>query len=329
MLINPSFPLDNVARVQGAQVVGARSTQATQGSLSIRLATAELFGPDHLYARYPTDSSVGRVTRDDLTTLQAEYLRPQNAVIVVAGDVTAGEARDAVDKAFSSWKKTGTPIEPKYLQPTIRPSPTTIYVRDLPGAPQSFIQGAEVIPSRASRDAPTIPMIDAIVAGQNVSSRMWDAFRGSHGLSYSPIGLITWRPPPQDGIWVQQATVPAGKTDSAFVELVRVLREAHGTRPITATELDFARRNLLGLLARRPETVNTVANAALEMMVARLPTTYFTDYAARLNSLTLAEVQAAAAKYIDPDHLVLVVVGDRAKIEAPLRATGIPVVIVP
>jgi predicted Zn-dependent peptidase len=71
------------------------------------------------------------------------------------------------------------------------------------------------------------------------------------------------------------------------------------------------------------------AGTALEVMVARLPTTYFTDYAARLNSMTLAEVQAAATKYIDPDHLVLVVVGDRAKIEAPLRATGIPVVIVP
>lgn len=326
MLINPTFPPDNVTRVQAAQVASARPVPVT---LANRVAVAELFGPDHLYARFPTDSSVRRVTRDDLIAVQAEYLRPQNAVIVVAGDVTVAEASEAVKKAFSSWKNTGTSIESKYLAPKTAPVPTTIYLRDFPGAPQSAIQGMEVIPSRASKDAPTIAMIDGIVAGQQVSSRMWDAFRGSHGLSYSPIGVIAWRTPPQDGTWSQSATVPAGKTDSAFIELARVLREAHGSRPITAAELDFARRNLLGLLARRPATVNGVATAALEVMVARLPTTFYTDYAARLNSLTLAEVQAAAAKYIDPDHLVLVVVGDRAKIEAPLRATGIPVVIVP
>jgi zinc protease len=324
MLMNPTFPPDAVARVQAAQVVGARPTQ---GSLPGRVATAELFGSNHLYARILTDSSLRRVTRDDLTALQSAYLRPQNAVIVIAGDVTAAQARAAVDGAFSSWKNTGSSIESRYLAPTISPSATTIYLRDFPGAPQSQIASAEVIPSRVSKDAPTIAMIDAIVGSARDGSRMWDALRGSHGLSYSPRSAITWRPPPQEGTWGQYAAVPAGKTDSAVVELYRVLRETHGSRPITATELDFARRTLVWNLSSRMETVP--AGTALEVMVARLPTTYFTDYAARLNSMTLAEVQAAATKYIDPDHLVLVVVGDRAKIEAPLRATGIPVVIVP
>ena len=75
-------------------------------------------------------------------------------------------------------------------------------------------------------------------------------------------------------------------------------------------------------------TVSSVADATLGLLQNRLPATFYRDYVKRLNGLTLDQFRAAAAKYLDPDHLVIAVVGDRAKIEAPLRATGIPVVIV-
>ena len=94
------------------------------------------------------------------------------------------------------------------------------------------------------------------------------------------------------------------------------------------TDVFNSRQNQIGKLLLRLQP-NTIADRTLEVFQNGLPQAFYVDYARRLNAVTLAEVQAAANKYLDPDHLTIAVVGDRAKLEGQLRATGIPVVIVP
>ena len=327
MVMHPSFQSDVLGRLQAAQANAA--ARPAQTALPLRVVVAKLYGPDHLYSRiFATDSSIRRVTRDDVVALHTTYVRPQNTVIVVAGDITTAEARAAVDKAFSSWRHTDTVIESKYLAPVTAPVPTTIYLRDFPGATQSNIMSGQIIPSRGSSDGAAIEAVDAILGGASAGSRMFDAFRVSRGLSYNPASFIQWRPEPQAANWITVATVAAEKTDSAVIEWIRVLRDAHGERPLTATELEFSRKNLVRNLPAQLETVDALATSTLGILKNGLPESFYNDYVRNMNSLTLAQVQAAATKYIDPDHLVIAVVGDRAKLEGPLRATGIPVVIV-
>jgi predicted Zn-dependent peptidase len=97
---------------------------------------------------------------------------------------------------------------------------------------------------------------------------------------------------------------------------------------VTEAELDFSKRNLVGSLPASMERLDALADNVLSSIRDRLPAGYLNNWVTRVNALTVADVRAAAAKYLDPDHLAITVAGDRSKIEASLRATGIPVVIV-
>jgi zinc protease len=327
VLMNPSFPDDAIRRLQSAQATGARPAITNRG---VRMVTRALYGVDHPYARsFPSDSSIRNLTRDDILTLQKRFLRPQNAFVVVVGDITRAEARAAIAHSFGTWVGSGDTVRSTLIPTTQAPQPTAIYLADVPGSQQATITAGQILPNAESPDGPAIELLNAILGGvAHDGTRFFDEFRLKHGLSYAPVSLITWRQEPQQAFGLQTAVVPAEKIDSAAVLLAGLLRDLHGARPVTAAELDFARHSLVGRLPVTTETLNGTAAAAFEVMTFRRSPRYFATYANRIASVTLAQVQAAAAKYIDPDHLVIVVAGDRARIEAPLRATGIPVVIV-
>jgi zinc protease len=323
-LQHPTFPIEGVARAQAALASTAGQVSA-QGKAQ-RLLNAQLFGPDHPNARFNTDSSVRRITRDDVIALHTTYMRPQNATIVVYGDVTPPAARAAVEKAFGAWEKGGTTIAASVPAPNATVGQTTIFLRDQPNAAVSVIYTGQLVPSHGSNDAPAVEVVDGVLGGLGAGSRLNTALRVQHGFVYNSSSFPVWRPEPQPGTWQTLLIVPPGVTDTALVEWLRVVREVRDKRPLTADELTFAQRSLIGrfLLTQ----VRPTADRALDVLQGGLPETFYTDYERRMNALTLSEVQAAAIKYFDADHLVIAIVGDRAKIEAPLRATGIPVVIV-
>lgn len=326
ILEHPTFPEDGFKRIQSTQATS--NTRPSAQTVAGRTFNATLFGPSHPYGRSPSEASIRSLTRDDIMGMCNTYLRPQNTFIVIAGDITLKDARAAVDHAFGGWERGGTTIESNVPAPPARTDPTTIYLRDDPGAPTATIWTGNLVPGRGSVDAISIEAVNSVLGG-NTSGRMWQTFRVDRGLSYQPTTAIAWRPEPQVGSWqALVSSVPAAKADTAVTELVRVFRETHGDRPPTGDELDFARKNLLGALPTLLSTIDNVAALTLSIMQNGLAPTFYNDYVGRVNALTLASFQGAAAKYLDVDHMVIAVVGDRAKIEAPLRATGIPVVIV-
>jgi len=327
MLMNPSFPAEAVIRLQAAQ---APQLRPNQSNLPTQALYRLVFGAGHPSARFASEASVRGLTRDDLVMLQTKFLRPQNTFIVVGGDVTPASARAAVMKSFAGWKSTGDTVHLAGPPPTEAPKPTAIYLIDFPGAAQATIAAMEPLPPTSSPDADGLELINAVLGGQSTSfgSRMYDVFRVKHGLSYAPASFLIWRPDPQRGAWQQAATVAPEKADSAMVFLAQIIRELHGERPITPAELDFAKSSLTRRLPVTMETVNQATQAVFQMMLYRRPTDYLSGFNARVDRSTLDEVRAIAARYFDPDHLAMVVCGDRAKLEPVLRATGIPVVIV-
>lgn len=321
-LQHPSFPVEGVARAQAA--LASTAGQVSAQGKALRLLNAQLFGPEHPNARFNTDSSVRRITRDDVIALHAAYLRPQNATIVVYGDVTPAAARAAVEKTFGAWEKGGTTVDANVPVPNATVRQTTIYLRDQPNAAVSVIYTGQLVPSHGSSDAPALEVVDGVLGSLGTASRLNTALRVDHGFAYNSTSLLTWRSEPQLATWQGLLVVAPGATDTALVEWLRIVREVRDKRPLTADELTFAQRSLVGRFLFGQGS----ANRALDVLQNGLPETFYTDYERRMNALTRPEVQAAAVKYFDADHLVIAIVGDRAKIEAPLRATGIPVVIV-
>lgn len=326
MLEHPSFPADGVNRAQG--VLASAASQSSAGVKAVRQLNVQLYGPTHPNGRFMTDSSVRRVTRDDVVALHSAYLRPENATIVVAGDVTPAAARAAVEKAFGGWEKGGTTVDWNVPAPNAI-GQTTIYLVDQPNLPQSYVLTGQLVPSRNNPDAPALEIADATLGGQTGSagSRLVSTFRTQRGLTYTSTTALLWRPEPQPATWRAAISVGQAVTDTAVIEWLRIIRDLRGTRPLTAEELAFTRQNLIGRLQLTLES-SVIANRTLDVLQNHLPETFYTDYVRRMATVTLPEVQAAASRYFDADHLVIVIVGDRAKIEAPLRATGIPVVIV-
>jgi zinc protease len=324
MLVHPAFPEDAFKRLQSTQA----AAKPNQRAVAQRTLNGVLFGAAHPFGRSVSEASIRSVTRDDVINLATTYLRPQNTFVVVAGDVTPKEARAAVERAFAGWERGGTTIEANIPSPPARTDPTTIYLRDDPGAPVANIYTGAVIPDRGTSEGPAVELMNALIGG-STSSRMFDAFRNDRGLSYSPGSLFTWRARPQSGSWTAVVqNVPAAKVDTAVTELLRTFRDTRGRRQLSSSELDFGKSYLLGAFSDLFSTIDLQADAATSILQYALPLTFYNDYAGRLRSVTVNGLQAAAAKYVDPDHMAIVVVGDRAKLEAPLRATGIPVVVI-
>ena len=125
------------------------------------------------------------------------------------------------------------------------------------------------------------------------------------------------------------ATDATPKTDSALVLLMANLRAIRGTRPVTDSELAFAKASEVRALPRAFATIEDIAGAAIHLLEERLPSDNYTSLTANYEQVTLAETRAAMAAHLDPTHLAIVVVGDRKAIEPGLRAARIaPVVIV-
>ena len=327
IFMNPTFPEAGVTRVQ-TQLVSALDRPAA-ATLASRLMYTGLYGAESPYAQYATPSSARGLTRDDLLAMKDKYLRPQNTIIVVAGDITVAEAREAMTSAFGSWERGGVTVTP--IVPAFRgPQPTTIYIRDVPNAAQSIVTMGQVMPGRDHADAAAITALAAVLGDFSfgAGSRIYNAVRNERGLSYTVGVQLAERPVPETVALYASLSTPAISTDTAVSVVLQVFRELHQTKPATAAELEFSKQALLGRLPAELERIEIIAGDVLASIRDRLPPNHFDSWGQRIRALTLPEVQAAATKYLDPDHIIIGVAGDRAKIEAPLRALGFPVVVV-
>ncbi len=329
VLINPTFPEAGVTRLQTA-LAGAMDRLAP-ASIANRTLYASLYGAESQYAQSATAASFKSLTREDVVGMHQKYLRPQNVMMVIAGDVSVAEARAALTKAFGQWQRGGTTTAPIVPQAPTAPAPTTIYLKDSPGLAQSLVVAGQILPGRDHADAEAIEALASVLGDFSVSagSRVYNAFRIERGLSYSARVELGSRPVPETVPLVATFAVAPAVTDTAINVLLRVFRELREEKPATASELDFSKRNLVGRLPGDLERLDLLAANVAFAMRDRLPADYMSQWIAKINAVTLADVQAAASRYLDPDHMAIVVIADRSKVETALRATGIPVVIVP
>jgi zinc protease len=328
LLTNASLPAEGLARVQANLVTTLDRIPAS--TIANRLLYASLYGAGSEYNHFATATSVKALTRDDVLAAK-RYLGPQNTLIVIAGDVTLAEARRAMRAAFGSWTRSSEIMAPVVPAAPAQPVATTIYLKDMPGQATPLIVSGQILPGRDNADGAAIEALASVLGDFSVSagSRVYRAFRLDRGLAYSPRVELPQRPIPETVPLIGTFSVPAASIDTAVLVWLQVVRDIRSARPVLQAELDFSKNNLVGKLPLDMERLDAINFNVMTALRDRLPPTYLNDWIKRVNALTLPAVQAAATKYLDPEHMPIIVVGDRAKIEAALRATGIPVVVVP
>jgi len=317
--LRPNFKSADVARERDlrlAQIVQQRDQPNGMASLAF---SAILFPLRHPYHR-PINGDSTATARLDSATVRGFYarsFRPDQADIVITGDVTLAEARAEITRRFGRWiqNRMAPPRAP--TPPAAEPpSRRAVYLVDKPGAAQSvIIIGAPGV-QRTNPDYPAIEVMNTILGG-SFSSRLNQNLRETKGYTYGAGSQFIYRPVP--GPFVARAAVRTDVTDSALVEFFKELNAIRDA-PVSETELVRARNYLALGLPGDFETTGQMAARIGELLTFGLPLNFYDSYVRRILAVTAADVQRVARAYFDPNRVDVVVVGDVSKVRDPIAA---------
>ncbi|HEY4129934.1 MAG TPA: pitrilysin family protein, partial [Gemmatimonadaceae bacterium] len=324
VLENPRFPNEALDRQKANAVQSLRRVADRTGAIANIAFPKILYGNDHPYGRSPDTTSIKSITRDDIVSFYKSYFQPGRAIITVVGDVKPDEVKQTIDKALSGWARGGS--MPTFNYPAVpAPKSTAIYLIDKPGAAQSTFALGEVGPARDTPDYYALRVMNEML-GVLFQSRLNHNIREVKGYSYGVFSNFSFGRGP--GPFRAGGDVVTAKSDSALIEFMKELRDIRGPRPPSDEELRQAKASLVQSLPASFASVGGVNANIGSIYTQGLPEDYFRRFANAVNAVTKDDVVRVAQKYIDPEHMALLIVGDRSKIEGPLAATKIaPIVI--
>ncbi len=318
VLLNPTFPESEFKREQGIQLANIQQEQSEPFGMALRVFPPLLFGAGHAYAMPYSGSgrtdTVEKLHREDLEKLYTTWVRPNNSVLVVAGDTTLAELVPKLEKRLAAWKSGTVPARP--IAHVERPKQPLVYLIDKPDAQQTVIIAGGVAPPINANQEIALDTLNDIwggTFGSRVNMNLREDKHWSYGAQSVLLATTAQRP------FIGLAPVQTDKTKESIEELRKEFKDVVSSRPPTQEELDKAKvRKVLELPGSR-ETQAAVGRSIRTLLQGGLPDDYWDTYAAKVKSLTTADLKDAAHTLIDPDHLIWVIVGDRAKIEKSIR----------
>jgi len=319
MLVNPSFPPAALERLRAQRLVALTQARDQPGAIASRVFPRLVYGDAHPYGQNVTETTVKAITRDDVVAFHPAYFRPGHALVTVVGDVNAAAAKASIDKALTVWTRGGE--KPAFQYPAAPPArASTIYLADKPGAAQSTFAIGTTGPPRSTPDYFALQVMNTILGGM-FQSRLNANIREEKGYSYGVSSFFAYGKGP--GAFRAGGDIVAAKSDAALMEFMKELRGIRGERPITDEELSTAKNALTERLPGTFASAQSINNAIVSLWTQGLPDDYYQQYAARIAAVQRDDVVRVARQYVDVDHLVIVIVGDRSTIEGPLRATHV------
>lgn len=305
--LRPTFPEAEVELARTQTLSGLQLQLSEPASLASRFFNQFLYG-QHPYARSATPASVRGITRDDLVAFQRERLRPEGALLVVAGDMDLARARELAEESFGTWSG-AAPRAASFPAPPARGA-TEIVLVHRPGSVQANIVVGNVAfgPADPLRYAATVANR---ILGGGADARLFTVLREEKGWTYGAYSGITR--PLGPGSFQASAEVRTEVTDSALVEILAQLRSLR-SQQVTPAELEAARGALVGGFPLTIQTADQVAGAVSQARLLGLGSDYLQQYPSRLAAVTAVDVEEAARAAIHPDSALIVVVGDGAKL---------------
>jgi predicted Zn-dependent peptidase len=303
------------------KVVGERDRVAervgiarSQPAVIARAALSARRYGDHPYAvTLPPVEMVTAVDGEALRSLHAERVLPAGSSLVLVGELDPDAATSAVAAAMAPWSATGTAHEAPPITEARQPG---LQVVDRPGAVQSNLRLGGPAPRRTDPDLAAARLANMIYGGY-FSSRLVENIRERRGYSYSPRSTVDHQAAASSVL--VDADVATEVTAPALLETWYELgRMALG--PVADAELDGARRYILGSMALTTATHAGLASTLSALIGAGLPADWLAEHQRALAAVTVDDVQAAALRYMSPDGLTAVVVGDAERVAGPLGA---------
>lgn len=318
--LRPSFPQAEVDLVRQRTLSGLQAALGQPGEIARRQFIREVYGPQHPYGMAPVPGTIEAIRRADLQQFHRQHVAPNNALLVVSGDVRRADVEALVQRHFGAWQRATVPTAQLPAVPAREQ--TRIYLVHRPGSVQSNIWVGHPGVRPEEPDYFPLQVVNQILGG-GVDSRLFQILREQHGWTYGAYSRFTR---PRDvGYFSASAEVRTEVTDSAVAEIMRQLRRLRDEQ-VSPTDVESAKSYLAGSFPLGLQTAGQIASQVAQARLLGVPTEMVTEYPQRIRAVTVDDVQRAAQRHIRPEQAAIIVVGDAARVMASLEAIA-PVVL--
>jgi zinc protease len=321
---NPAFKPDELERQRQQALDGLQVAYQEPGAIAgFAIAPVVFGGTPFGHVTVGTPASIARLKPADLTAIHAAWYRPDNAVLVLTGDITPEQGFAYAEQAFGDWKRPATPLAPA---PTITPAlePRVIAI-DLPGAGQASVNVTKASIARSDPSYYTALVANTVLGG-GYSARLNQEIRVKRGLSYGASARFAANR--TTGVFRAGAQT---KNESAPVVLGLIDQQMKGmaAAPPKPEELTARKSTLVGSFGRELATTGGLADILGNLALYGVPLDEVKVYTSKVEAVTGDQVQSFAGKMLDPANASVLVVGDAKSFAGPLKAARPKLEVIP
>ncbi len=317
VILNPLFSEKEMQRLKMEQIDDIKREKNIPFQMALRVFPKLIYGEGHAYSLPFTGSgyenTVSEITKDDLNKFYSTWIHPNNATLIVVGDITMSELTSKLEELFKKWKSKDVPV--KNIA-TVKPNAGKIYLIDRPGSIQSIVLAGHVADPYGAVNEKAFKLANNILGGE-FTSRINMNIREDKGWSYGAFGFLIdtkgQRP------YLSFAPVQSDKTSATMIELKKEISEFVTTNKATEKEFEKTKNNEVLSLPGIWETMNSVRNSIGNINRYNLPLNYYQNYSMDIKSIDLKEVQEVASKIIHPENISWIIVGDVNQIKEQVK----------
>jgi len=316
MVLNASFPADELQKYQRQEGARLYQQRSNPGFLARERFARAVYGDFPASVQSPTTDSLKKATSEALKGFHDKYYAPNNAILAVAGDVTVAQAKELATKYFGGWKNHA--IEGTGFGTVGAPAAARVYLVDRPGSVQSNILAGGLSLKRSDPDYIPLVITNRILGGGS-AARLFSNLREEKGYTYGAYSRVSGDLYP--GAFMANTEVRNAVTDGSLHELMYEFKRLRDEK-VPQTELEEAKRSIISNFALSVENTQGVVNSWMAVKYFGLGNDYWDRYSDEVAKVNADTVQRMARKYVDLDHLQLVVVGDAKEVREAVAKYG-------
>lgn len=318
--LNPNFTQEEFDKEKAKIIEGLKASEKSVPDVAARVNDFLTFGKDHPNGEYVSEATVKNVTLEDVQANYSAYFVPENAYLIIVGDIKFAETKKAVQKLFGSWKKASAPVQ-VYAEPKDVAFSQINFV-DMPNAVQSEVAVVNLVNLKMN-DPDYFPALVANqILGGDFNSYLNMNLREAHGWTYGARSGI--RGDKRITKFEASTQVRNAVTDSTVVEIFKEYKKIR-TEKVTDEMLANVKAGYIGRFVMQIEKPQTIAGYALRIQTQNLPEDFYENYIKNINAVTADDVLRVANKYFMADNSRILIVGKGADVVPALEKLKIPI----
>lgn len=318
--LNPNFTQEEFDKEKAKIIEGLKASEKSVPDVAGRVNDLLTFGKEHPNGEYVSEATIKNVTLADVQANYNSYFVPENAYLIIVGDVKFAETKKAVEKLFGSWKKASAPVQ-TYPEPKDVAFSQINFV-DMPNAVQSEVAVVNLVNLKMT-DPDYFPALVANqILGGDFNSYLNMNLREAHGWTYGARSSI--RGEKRITKFEASTQVRNAVTDSTVVEIFKEYKKIR-TEKVSDEMLASVKAGYIGRFVMQIEKPQTIAGYALRIQTQNLPADFYENYIKNINAVTADDVLRVANKYFMADNSRILIVGKGADVVPALEKLKIPI----